>query len=363
MFYNRTEPMCSHKIMIPSLSKRPSILLVYTGGTIGMIENPLTGALEAIDFTYIEEHLPEINAFDYKIDSISLDPIVDSSDIGPEVWKHIAEIIQSHYDSYDGFVILHGTDTMAYTASALSFMLEGLAKPVLFTGAQLPIGKIRTDGKENLLTSIEIAAARTPEGNPRIQEVCIYFNNQLFRGNRCSKLQADLFDAFSSPNYPPLVKAGIDLNFSPSLPKQKSIQPLLLRTHFDTNITVLSVFPGISEDLLRNTFSIPNLKAVVLRTFGSGNAPMNKGFLDAIRYAVERGIIIVNVTQCIVGTVAMSRYSTGISLMNAGVISGYDLTLEAAITKLMFLLGQGYTTEEVKLMFQTDLRGELTHSH
>lgn len=339
----------------------PRILLIYTGGTIGMIANPETGALEAIDFTYIEEHLPEIKRFDYSIESYSFDPVIDSSDMGPKHWIRIVDVIQKNYDSYDGFVVLHGTDTMAYTASALSFMLENLTKPVLLTGSQLPIGMIRTDGKENLLTSIEIAATRRSDGTPAVQEVCIYFNNLLLRGNRCTKSSVDHFDAFTSPNYPKLAHVGIQIHFDKTaLRCCKSPDKLKVHKDLDTNIEVVTIFPGVPDSVLTSAFDTPGLRAVVMQTFGSGNAPLSETFLSTIRSAVQKGIIVLNVTQCQVGTVVMKRYSTGIKLEDAGVISGHDLTLEAAITKLMYLLGTKLSNQEICKYLEMDIRGELT---
>ena len=329
-----------------------------------MIENPETGALEAIDFKYIEEHLPEIKRFEYRVDAYSFDPVIDSSDMGPEGWIKIARVIYDHYDSYDGFVVLHGTDTMAYTASALSFMLSGLSKPVLLTGSQLPIGVIRTDGKENLLTSIEIAAAKREDGSPMVTEVAVFFNNKLLRGNRVTKSSADLFDAFISPNCLPLATAGINIHYDRNLlrPEPENVtEGLSIHTELDTNVMVLTIFPGMPVSVLESTFGTKGLRAVVMQTFGSGNAPLSDAFLGAIRTAVAKGIIIVNVTQCLVGSVNMDRYATGITLKKAGVVSGHDLTTEAALAKLMFLLGDSTRPdEEVKALMQKDIKGEIT---
>lgn len=346
----------------PKVDNR-AVLLIYTGGTIGMTHNPSSGVLEAFDFDYIQLHVPEMKLFDFRIDTHTIHPIKDSSDVGPDLWIEIAQLIQQAYAYYDGFVVLHGTDTMAYTASALSFMIEGLRKPVLLTGSQLPVGSMRTDGKENLLTSIEIAAAKNEKGEPCVQEVCVLFNNQLLRGNRCTKVAADQFKAFMSPNYQNLAKVGIDIEYHEwnllKLPATAH-NDIVVRTNLDTNILILRLFPGIHEGVLKSTFGTPGLKAVVLETFGSGNAPTNPRFLGTIKEAIDNGIIVVNVTQCLTGSVEMKRYGTGATLLNAGVISGADMTVEAAVTKLMYLLGQELPHEEVKQKMEKNLRGELS---
>ena len=339
-----------------------AVLLIYTGGTIGMTEDPATGALKAIDFAYIEEHVPEVNNFSFHIDTYSFDQVIDSSEMGPTHWREMALTIRENYDKYSGFVILHGTDTMAYTASMLSFMLDGLCKPVLLTGSQLPIGKVRTDGKENLLTSIEIAAAKDPMGNPLLREVCIYFDNRLLRGNRCTKVSSDQFKAFDSPNYPCLAHAGIDIHYHPEVLMRNNYGEGDLRLHLDLdpNILVLSLFPGLPESMVASAFETPGLKAVVFRTFGSGNAPASEHFLKILRETTSQGIIIVNISQCFVGKVKMERYATGVTLLSAGVLSGHDMTVEAALAKLMHLLGSGKSSDEVKRLMGVNLRGEMT---
>lgn len=339
----------------------PSVLLIYTGGTIGMIENPETGALENFDFDHLLRHVPELKRFNYHICSYQFDPPIDSSDMEPLMWAKIVEIIHYNYERFDGFVILHGTDTMAYTASALSFMLENLGKPVILTGSQLPIGTLRTDGKENLITAIEIAAARRPDGSPMVPEVCIFFENHLMRGNRTTKMNAENFNAFRSFNYPNLASAGIHIKYNNvqihAHPSAATLKPHYL---LDTNIAILKLFPGIQENIVASLLATEGLKAVVLETYGSGNAPRKEWFLRLLQAASLRGIVIVNVTQCHAGMVEMERYETGYWLMQAGVVSGYDSTTESAVTKLMFLLGHNYGPDEVRRLMTVPLAGEIT---
>ena len=345
------------------LDKNANVLLIYTGGTIGMIEDSVSGALIPYNFNNLKEFVPELNRLKFHIDSIAFDNPLDSSDMGPEDWKKIVRIIEDNYEKYDGFVILHGTDTMAYSASVLSFMLENLTKPVILTGSQLPIGKMRTDGRENLITALEIAVDKDSEGNAFVQEVCIFFQNLLMRGNRTTKINVDNFSAFNSFNYPVLAVAGTKIRYEHHLIHH-------LKTHItpkfhyylDPNVNIFKIFPGISYDCVKAIFSNPNLKGVVLETFGAGNVPSNPSFLSVIENAVKKGIVIVNVTQCASGTIEPDRYQGGKALKDIGVISGYDITTEAAVTKLMFLFGHGLTLEEVKERMYSSIAGEITIS-
>lgn len=342
-------------------SVKSSILLVYTGGTIGMKKDSRDQTLKPFDFSQILSEVPELRKFALKIDSYTFDPLIDSSDVEPGLWQSLAELIRDRYDEYDGFVILHGTDTMAYSASALSFMLEGLGKPVIFTGSQLPIGEPRTDGKENLVSSVEIAAAKNSDGNARVPEVCICFNSALLRGNRSTKDNAIGFDAFRSPNLPPLAEAGIDIRYNESVIHHPATDDVFtIHTALDTRVAILKVHPGITEQVVRDTLLGSGSRAVILETYGSGNAISKPWFIDIIREADQMGKILLNVTQCPQGEVNMALYATGKALEKAGVLSGKDITTESALAKLFFLMGKCGDNSLVKRLIDTDLRGEIS---
>ena len=346
--------------MINTEKEKPSVLIIYTGGTIGMVQRPHTDTLAPVKFDQILDEVPELKKFNYRIETIIFNPPLDSSNITPAIWVKIAKTIKSHYNQFDGFVVLHGTDTMAYTASALSYMFVNLTKPIIFTGSQLPVGMLRTDGKENLITSVEIAAAREMDSS-LVPEVCIYFDFKLFRGNRTVKRNADLFNAFQSVNYPELAVAGVNITFKKEFIQYSSLSgPVKIKTGFDDHVVILKMFPGINRDVFKSVLSIQGLKGVVLETFGSGNVPTSKWLTGDIKQAIKEGIVILNVTQCQGGCVLMGQYETSLELLKAGVISGKDLTTEAAITKLMFLLGQGFSADKVKKLLNKNLRGEIT---
>jgi L-asparaginase len=339
---------------------RPSILIIYTGGTIGMVQRPEDGSLLPVNFEQLSNEIPQLLKFGYVISSISFEPALDSSNITPEHWNKLALIIYDNYEKFDGFVVLHGTDTMSYTASALSFMLENLSKPVVFTGSQLPIGVLRTDGKENLLTAVEIAAAKKEDGRAMVPEVCIYFDSLLLRGNRTSKIDSEQFRAFDSKNYPPLAKAGVDIRYYEEFIMTPDEEELRLNNQLDTHVVILKMFPGISRIIMENIISIKGLKGIILESFGSGNVPHIPWMTRTIKKAVDRGIIVLNISQCAGGKVSMGLYETSINLLEVGVISGYDMTTEAAVTKMMYLLGLGISIEDIRKYLNKNMRGEIT---
>lgn len=342
--------------------EKSSILLIYTGGTIGMKEDPSIQALRPFDFSQILAEVPELRKFAYKIDSVTFDPIIDSSDVDPQNWVTLASVIEERYDQYDGFVILHGTDTMAYSASALSFMIEGLTKPVIFTGSQLPIGVPRTDGKENLISSVEIAAAKDENGHAMVPEVCICFDNVLMRGNRTTKINSDNFRAFRSENCPPLAEAGINIRYNETLirkPADWSKKPVFHK-NLDTRVSILKIHPGITPQVAKGILCGQESRAVIMETYGAGNAPSREWFLEIVREAAGMGKILMNVTQCLAGSVNMDLYATGKCLKELGVINGYDSTTESALGKLFFLMGLSLSDEEVKAGLCSNLRGEIS---
>lgn len=341
------------------MSTQPSLLIIYTGGTIGMIRDPRSGILKPFDFGDLYTHFPVLRNFDYQLDFHTFDPLLDSSNMTPPFWVKLAKRVQERYDSYDGFVVLHGSDTMAYTASALSFLLENLAKPVILTGSQLPIGVVRSDGRENFINAIEIAAARE-SGVPVVPEVAICFDNMLYRGNRTTKFNAENFGAFLSVNFPPLAEIGVHIKYRRDLILPPAEDPLKVHTLLDSRIAVLKLFPGITPESVSAILDTKHLRAVILETFGAGNAPTFPWFLTLLEEAIGRGIFLFNITQCKGGTVEMGRYETSAELQKIGVIGGADITTESAVAKLMYLLGTGYPADEVKRLLQIPLSGEMT---
>jgi len=338
--------------------KIPQILLIYTGGTIGMIKDFETGALKAFDFDQLLQSIPELKLLDCEIHTVSFEEPIDSSNMHPDYWIQICDFIEAGYSKYDGFVVLHGSDTMSYSSSALSFMLEHLSKPVIFTGSQLPIGDLRTDAKENLITAIQIAALQE-KGEPLIREVCLYFEYKLYRANRTTKVSAEQFEAFDSPNYPPLVESGVHLSIN-----RKTLLPyvpasLIVRKNLETHILLIKLFPGITEAVLSCMLKSKGVKGVILETFGAGNASQETWFITLLKKTIDVGVPIVNITQCNGGSVQMGNYETSVALASIGLINGKDMTTEAALVKMMYLLGQGLDVKTFKTTFETSLRGEM----
>ena len=345
----------------PIMKRSEKVLLIYTGGTIGMDCNPRTGALEPFDFNHLISRIPEFEYIKTAIDVYQFTPPIDSSDMSPRLWAQLVRIISERYELYDGFVILHGTDTMAYTASALSFMLENLTKPVILTGSQLPIGQLRTDGKENLVTSIELASLHHLDGTAMVPEVCIYFSGRLLRGNRSTKQNADGFNAFDSFNYQHLCDAGVNFSVHDHyILYPDYTKPMIPRMAMGPNVVVFSLFPGILYNIVRHVLDAPELRSIVMRSFGSGNAPQSQWMIKLLKEATNRGVIIVNISQCISGCVEMSRYETGFQLKNAGVISGRDSTVEAAVTKLMYLQARYNDHHMIRNYMARSISGEIT---
>lgn len=340
-------------------AKKTNILLIYTGGTIGMVKDYESNTLKPFDFKKLEKNIPELGQLDCNIDTVSFKDPIDSSNMKINHWVNIANLIESHYESHDGFVVLHGSDTMSYTASALSYMLENLSKPVIFTGSQLPIGDLRTDAKENLITAIQIASLRKKE-SPLIREVCLYFEYKLYRANRTTKINAEHFEAFASLNYPDLAESGVHLKvYEENLLKTNTRKKLKVHKKMDANVAILKLFPGVGETLLKSVLSTPNLRALVLETYGAGNAPTEDWLVSELSIAIKKGIHIINVTQCSGGSVLMGQYETSQQLKKLRIINGKNITTEAAITKLMYLLGTEVSPKLFKTVFETSLRGEM----
>lgn len=338
---------------------KTKILLIYTGGTIGMVNDPETGSLVPLDFQQLTSQVPELKIFDAQLDSYEFETPIDSSNVNPKFWVDLVRVIEENYSLYDGFVILHGTDTMAHTASALSFMIRNVDKPIILTGSQLPIGTIRTDGKENLITSIEIAADKN-NGQPIVREVCVCFENKLFRGNRISKANAEYFNAFSSENYPSLAEIGINIHYQKNYFLSNNKEQPLFSYQLNTDVAVLKIYPGITQAYVESLGNIKNLKALIIETYGGGNAPTEQWFIDILQGFADKGIVLVNVTQCRAGSVNQGHYETSVKLLEMGVVSGKDITIEAALAKLMVLMGNGLSGKSLAKAFEENISGEIS---
>lgn len=338
------------------MNKKPSILIIYSGGTIGMMNDPATGTLRPLDFEHITRQVPELARFDCHFSVHSFPSPIDSSNMKPETWASLARLIEKNYDAFDGFIILHGTDTMAFTASALSFMIDNLAKPVVLTGSQLPVGQIRNDARENLITAIEIASSK----NHIVPEVCIFFDYSLLRGNRARKNHASKFEAFQSLNYPSLAEAGVHIIYHEQFIRKPGNGKLTVHTEMDPNVGLLKLYPGVTPQFVEAVLDTKGLRGIVLETFGAGNAPTDQWLMDIFKKAIDRGILILDITQCSGGAIEFGRYETSATLKKIGVLDGGDMTAEAALTKMMYLLGKKLPAEEIKKLLQTPLRGEMT---
>ncbi|MDY7396011.1 asparaginase [Aureibaculum sp. 2210JD6-5] len=343
------------------MTNKPEILLIYTGGTIGMVKDYESNALKAFNFANLFKKIPELKQLNCNVESVSFDEPIDSSNMNTFYWIQILEIIENHYNKKDGFVVLTGSDTMSYTSSAISFMIENLTKPIIFTGSQLPIGDLRTDAKENLITAIQIASAKNNKNEPIVTEVGLYFEYKLYRANRTTKINAEQFEAFASANYPAIAESGVHLKFEKHLLlKPDKNKKTLFRKNLDTNIVILKLFPGITKEVIEAILKIPKLKGVVLEAYGSGNAPNDKWFLSLLKNAIDKGIHIIDVSQCVGGSVILGQYDTSVQLKKLNLINGKDITTESAIAKLMYLLGENVASNSFKDIFETPLRGEMS---